>query len=794
MDQIDQLLKNPKRTDFLLLAAIPVLIVLILFTIFRIGVSRGRLMAERGFQTQLADSAFQAPTAVLETPPLAVVAVGPTEEPTPTHTPTFTHTPTQTTTPESVLDWAERFRKRATDGLNALSTMEFSPTRAKTLVRRIAQDQSMIFLPVSYYEFESTSWAILAIPRTQEDQPLPILFWREANDRHQIRSQLLLSILSPLEQSLQVPLAQTTVRQRGAYPHLQLGLRQGILRSDVQGRRQILLIEQPHAHPILSVYVLAQLQPASDFGAVWWSLSDPIWAIPNQNSRYELRETEATILPNIVVTSPLQASSQLLNDLAMSTLFIEQAPFAQQLVVTHWHPRLSLNLSHTSGAQISGYRLAQSEPLQTPLTVLTRILSLLQQGDVTGAGNYTTRLDLLQQAFDLELSKPATWFGFYLDENDRALFNGQVTNRLRFFDNANRSRTFNAVFEQNEIGEYQLVALQTLLTTYNRDDLITPAPPTATPLVLPTVTPTATPLPTSTPSPEPTIAVANVASLLTATVSVRPDVIDASRSVTRTVSEIAPDLSLTLTAIFAELERVNTSTLTPTATSTPTFSATPTLTSTPTATSTPTETNTPTETDTPIPTDTPSPTATNTPFGRPAVVPPIPAEQPGLVTGSVASSLSNLRGGPATDYVRVALLDLGDLVEYFGITEAGDWLLLRVRDPESPTDGTVGWIASTLVYWDSDLSVLPLYRADGSPVIPFTPSATQPPTATPLPGTPTVTPTPTPIDTPPIRDSLSVIMPPRRSAPLPALDNLLLIVAEDQTGRYNKRFDTCSDN
>lgn len=381
-------------------------------------------------------------------------------------------------------------------------------------------------------------------------------------------------------------------------------------------------------HSPLSVYVLVQFRPASDFEAVWWSLSDPVWSIRVKTAIMILRETEETLLPNIVATSPLQAGSQLLDDLILSTLFVEQTPFAQQLVVTHWHPRLSLNLSSTLGAQISGYRLAQSELLQPLLTILTRILSLLQQGDIAGAGNYTTRLDLLQQAFDLELSKPATWLGFYLDENDQALFNGQVTNRLRFFDNANRNRTFNAVFEQNEIGEYQLVALQTLLTTYNRDDLSTLAAPTATTLILPTMTPTARPIPTSTPSPESTIAVVNVTSLLTETVSVRPDVIDASRSVTQTASEIAPDLSLTLTAIFAELEHVNTSTLTPTATSTPTFSATPT------ATSTPTETYTPTETNTPIPTDTPSPTATNTPFVY-LPVPPIPTEQPGLVTGTL---------------------------------------------------------------------------------------------------------------------------------------------------------------
>lgn len=93
LDQIEQLLKNPKRTDFLLLAPIPALILFILFTVC---VLYWRFERTADGRTRIPDTdskfEFQLSTAARETPPLAVVAVAPTEKPTSTpHAHSHTH-------------------------------------------------------------------------------------------------------------------------------------------------------------------------------------------------------------------------------------------------------------------------------------------------------------------------------------------------------------------------------------------------------------------------------------------------------------------------------------------------------------------------------------------------------------------------------------------------------------------------------------------------------------------------------------------------------------------------------
>jgi hypothetical protein len=95
----------------------------------------------------------------------------------------------------------------------------------------------------------------------------------------------------------------------------------------------------------------------------------------------------------------------------------------------------------------------------------------------------------------------------------------------------------------------------------------------------------------------------------------------------------------------------------------------------------------------------------------------------------------------------------------------------------------VGWISNTLIFWDSDISVLPLFTNDGAPVVPFTPTPIPPPTDTPGPGTPTAGPTPTPRGTPEARQPATTNLVRRGEVPAPEGDEMVVtVVGEPMLG------------
>ncbi|MEZ4657235.1 MAG: hypothetical protein R2911_06665 [Caldilineaceae bacterium] len=491
-----------------------------------------------------------------------------------------------------------------------------------------------------------------------------------------------------------------------------------VLRTDEQGRAYLLLVEnspevktsrQPER--TLSILTLAQPQAGADFELAWWSAADPLWSVAERGAEYELVENEGQLLPAIQVTAPLLLRGNLRQELGAPVFFIEEAPFARQRARTLWKP-----FFNALTGRLTDYRLESGELFPSPLATLQRLLTLLQASDVSSAGSLVTRLDLLQEAVDLKLTEPATWLAFYVDGDGRPLMDDparadEITNQLRFFDNANRNRTFDALFEQDDSG-YKVAAFQPVLDIYSDTRLVTPAPATPTP-ILPT--PTYAP-PTATPTPSPTFDLALTIDLTNTLSLTETTAFTGFQTITEAVAAEIQSISWTATALSQAAQ--NTPTSGPTPTPTATASSTPTATPTETATATATATPTATETATPLPTDTP------TPPGLRAVTPDIPPDQPGFMTGSVAASNTNLRGGPGIDYVIVGQPALDDPVAYFGITEAGDWLLLRINQPGSPNDGVIGWMAVTLLRWDTDLSALPRYRADGSPVTAFTPTPT----------------------------------------------------------------------
>ncbi len=125
------------------------------------------------------------------------------------------------------------------------------------------------------------------------------------------------------------------------------------------------------------------------------------------------------------------------------------------------------------------------------------------------------------------------------------------------------------------------------------------------------------------------------------------------------------------------------------------------------------------------------------------------------------------------DFPSLAALNYGVPVDLFGITEAGDWILLRINAAGDAQDGIIGWISVDLLQVTGDLAFLPRYFADGTPVIPPTP------TASPTLGTPTATATATTIPTPvvqaPLPQPLAAIV-----APQPESDEQLFTVGGER--------------
>ncbi len=522
------------------------------------------------------------------------------------------------------------------------------------LLRGVAQQQFLIFAPVSFSQLSENPWAALAVPRTPEGLALPMLFWQDANDQNRVRGQVLLDLFAGAETE--------------AYTALRPGIQQGLLRSDPQGRLHALLVERPESTGRLPVYLLAQPAPAADFALVWNSLNEPLWSVDAQESSLSIVENEGAFLPDIVVDGTLPAGSDLRGVVRAPGTFVEQPPFARQWANSRWTPATFGDLN--AGGSVSGYRLQGAGLRSSPLTSMAQIIALLQAGSVDNALTYATRLDIVQQTFDLGLAQPGWWMGQYLDDTGRPTGTAAVTSRLRFFDNGDRGRTFDAAFDLDDNGFYRLSAIQQ--TGAFDGDLVTPAAP------LPTLTPTIE----DSPTPAATAAAAE--------------------------SPVAPLLpTASPTALPAGAP-----TPTPTRTNTPV----PQPTGTPTATRAPTETAEPTATSTP--------TETATPTATPYYLPRIPDDQAALVMGTTfVTEPARLRAGPGTDFPVIIPVGNELAVGLFGVTQDFEWYLIRIDEPGHPNRGQMGWMFRNLVYTEGDLTQLPTYRSDGTPLTPEAPEA-----------------------------------------------------------------------
>lgn len=686
--------------------------VLLLLIAYNVGYQRAQTVFTRMQLTLDAQRVAQAVPTYTPTPeaspsPTDTATVTITPTPTPTPSPTATATPTITPTPASPEEWAARFMEQSTTWLNALSALDFTPERAAETVRQAAITQQLQFVPVSYFPLADEPWAALAMPRTHDDRVLPTLFWRDRASSNAVRSQLLLD---------QFKLSS------GArdYTNLLAGIREGMLRFDDQGRGQLLLIERPGGAATLKAYLFNQTGPAADFELRWRSDEEALWSLQALDSEIEFVARDDAPLPTLKMIASLSNQGELRQRVDAPNRLIEQAPFARQWAETTWEPAIA-NAEQAGGAPMTvGYRLAEATLRPTPLTTLARLLALLQNGNINDATAYSGRVDLIQQMGDLGLATPAAWMAIYLDENSQPLPGNTITLQMRLFDNANRTRTFDLRFEEDETVGYRLASIEAVAAFAT--DLVTPAPSTA--VIAGNLT-----------------AVAR--SALHATGTATPVAIAAAPIISDSSPGLAEAIIAAATNAPQRDDAILVPSLTPpgipTATGMATALATVTPTFTPSETPTPTDTSTPT--DTPTATDTPSPTPS------PLPIPEIPPEQAPPMTGTTfVTEPGRLRGSPnTTDSLVITSVENGITVDVFGMTEAGDWLLIR-------TNGVIGWMFRDLVILTADPALLPLYRADGTPLIPPTPG----PSPTPAPPTPT--PTATTPATPVVADPSSEML------------------------------------
>ncbi|MCB0135824.1 MAG: hypothetical protein KDD75_12020 [Caldilineaceae bacterium] len=678
--------RNRRRLRLIAAAVVAVLLVFFIAVLaFQLGRSSGVSTAQRAASTA---EAMRAALASTFTPTASATA---TETPAPTFTPTLT--PTPTATPASPAEWAERYYDLMLEGLNTLSVLDFSADRAGALAQRLAQEQGLTYVPASYFELSAEPWAAFVAPRTPDGVPLPMFFWRSTETGNQVEGQMLMDAVAALADP------------ETGYTPLVAGISQGALRTDSQGISHIVTVDRPEARGKLTAYVWSQTLPGSTFEVVWRSEDDPQWTFRAVDTSVALEENPDRVLPDLLLSGPLPADSAIRTEDGAAGIFIEQAPFAQQRLQARWQPSLASDSDPAAPALLTGYRPAQVEVQPTPLSALATILAWLQDGQINRARPFVARIDLLTDMFNLGLATPGDWMAVYVNDLDREIQDGGQSLRLRFFDNADRNRTFEAIFEQNaESGRYVLQSVAPVILASSAG-LVTPAPPR------PTSTPTATPL---------------------------PQVAAGDFTLTVPLSDVVegPDAAGILNP-----------TLEPTATATPTF--TPTPTDTPTVTPTPSETPLPTETPTLTPTATETPTAT--PTEKPLPIPAIPPETAAPLTGyMLLTDTGRLRGGPSVEYIVIAGLANGTPVDIFGITEAFDWLLIRAASVDDGRTGVLGWVSTQLVVPYGDFTGVPLYRADGTSVDapPEAEAGDQPSLLSAL---PTSTATPTPLVTPVLR-------------------------------------------
>jgi hypothetical protein len=701
----------PGQRRTLLFAGAGVALFLLLAAIALLTYQFGR---SRGFDDALA-------TVTAQPRPLGLVAptFTPTTEASPTPSPSATASPTSsptpTATPATAAAWAEDYFANALEALATLAAVEFSPQRAAALLPRLAQNRGLTVASVSYRELGQEPWAALVTPFTPDGEPLPMLFWRNEGAGGQIQGQQVRDLLPAAPDGAPLPLT--------------AGLAASAVARDVQGRYHLLMVERPEAGPQLSAWLWSQPQPGSPFVPVWRSADDPNWRFPAASAQVELTPNEdGRLLPDLLIRSPLPTDSLVRAQAGAPAVFVEQPPFARQQLVSRWQPALASDTDPNAPPLLTGYRVQRAEVVPTPLTTLANLLALLQAGDASGAQAYATRFDILDQAADLGIVAPGDWLAVYINELDREIQDGGVSLRLRFFDNADRNRSFEAVFvEDPTTGGYKVSGFAPVVLSALAG-VVTPAPPRPTPS------------PTATATPE--------------------GAVESTQAL-----GLGDAFTLTVPLLEESGGDILNPTLEPTATATPSF--TPSPTDTPTA--TPLPTDTPTASATPLPTDTPTVTPTPTPTEKPLPIPVIPADAPAPQTGYLLlTETGRLRGGPGVGYIVIAALQNSVGVEIFGITEAGDWLLVRAAQVEDGRSNVVGWVATQLVIPYGDYALVPRYNAEGISV-----DATPTPDSVALAALPTATPTftPTPLVTPVLAQP-TVIAAPTVAPPTPSAGEL----------------------
>ncbi len=400
--------------------------------------------------------------------------------PAPTLTPTWT--PTAPVTQEDQDASAQtgltlgtvRFARLGSEQIAALAQDQRTPETVSALLNALAESEGMRYSSLSFSQLTGDRWAALAVPRTADGQPMPTLFWQA--DNGQIVGQALFPLLADAPDA--APLLTGTL--------------QALIETDAQGRLVVLLVERGTPGDAVAVYALTAA-PGQRFSTVWRSTEEPLWTAQPTGMVLQLLPVTESVLPGILVSSPLPQDAALREALDAPSVFVERPPLAQQSARTFWTPVL---VSTTEGIPDRWiYELSEQTLLPTPLTTLGRFLDALQAGDTQTAANVAVDPGVADVGLSLDLDQPGEWIGLYRDPNSGALLPATtISTRLRFFDNADRTRTFDAFFELNDAGEYELVRIAAT-PDYAAIDLVTPAPsrtPTATPTETATATPTET--------------------------------------------------------------------------------------------------------------------------------------------------------------------------------------------------------------------------------------------------------------------------------------------------------------
>ncbi|MGL4650781.1 MAG: hypothetical protein ACRC1H_15340, partial [Caldilineaceae bacterium] len=309
----------PSRSRLYILVSSFFGLLIVVTLVYLAGLARGRADLQEAVEQAEATAQARAMLAQIvatATPtPSPTFTQTPTVTPTPSETPTPTPSPSPSPTPASPEEWADRFLQQSLDGLNTLAGLEFTSERAEALLRGVAQQQFLVFAPVSLATLSEQPWSALVVPRTPDGRALPMLLWQEPNDQNRVRGQLLLDLFGDSTQR--------------TYAVLRNGLQHGVLRSDPQGRFHALMVERPPdagdgaGGAPRPAWLLAQTAPGGDFALIWSRQADPAWAVDSGAGAISLLEPESGFLPDMVVDAPLPAGSEMRSVVRAPGTFVE---------------------------------------------------------------------------------------------------------------------------------------------------------------------------------------------------------------------------------------------------------------------------------------------------------------------------------------------------------------------------------------------------------------------------------------------------------------------------------------